>query len=71
MWQQLNRYRPLEVMKIALTRAPASTRIAWRAANPDERRWVFAAALLIVFPSLAYAIGALMHAVAPATEEPV
>ena len=70
MWQQLDGPGALSVMKSALKRFPASTRIAWRAAGPGERRWVFAAALLIIFPSVAYAIGAVTHAAAPRAEEP-
>lgn len=68
-WQQLNGPSPRAVMKNAFVRVPSSARTAWRAATPGERRWVFAAGLLIVFPTIAYAIGSLMHAVAPADEE--
>lgn len=60
-WQQLNGPRSFAVMKNAILRAPSSTRTAWRAANPGERRWIFAAGLLLVFPTIAYAIGSLMH----------
>ena len=68
-WQQLNGPAPRAVMKNALLRAPSSTRTAWRAARPGERRWVFAAGLLMIFPTIAYAIGSLAAVGAPAEGE--
>lgn len=67
-WNRLDGYGALTVAKNVVRRAPTSTRAAWRAAAPGERRWVAAAATILVFPTIAYALGALAHAVAPTDE---
>jgi glycosyltransferase involved in cell wall biosynthesis len=65
-WDQLDTYGELTVAKNVVRRAPTSARTAWRAAAAGERRWVVGAAALLVWPTAAYALGALSHAVAPA-----
>jgi glycosyltransferase involved in cell wall biosynthesis len=67
-WQRLNGPGALRVVKNVLQRAPSSARTAWRAALPGQRGWIAAAALLIALPTIAYAIGSLMHAIAPVDE---
>jgi len=67
-WDQLDGYRELTVAKNVVRRAPTSARAAWRAAATGERRWVAAAATLLVCPTVAYALGALSHAVSPTSE---
>ena len=64
-WDQLDGYGELTVAKNVMRRAPTSARAAWRAASSGERRWVAAAATILVCPTVAYALGALSHAVSP------
>ena len=61
-WERLHGPDAVFVARDALRRAPSGARIAWRAASPGERRWIAAAALLLVIPTLAYAAGSCMHA---------
>lgn len=66
-WEQMKKFSTLQIARIVLKRAPSAVRIAWQAAGPGEKKWIAAAAVLLVVPTLAYALGTLTHALAPAT----
>ena len=61
-WAAIGGARPRAVALASIRRAPAGAAIAWRAAEPGQRRWIAAAAALLPVPTLAYAAGALAPA---------
>ena len=65
-WQQMKKFSTLQIARIVMMRAPSAVRNSWHAAAPGEKKWIAAAALILVLPTLAYALGTLTHAVAPA-----
>lgn len=65
-WEQMRKFSTLQIARIVLMRAPSAVRNSWHAAEPGEKKWIAAAAMLLVLPTLAYALGTLTHALAPA-----
>jgi len=61
-WESIGGARPFAVALDSIRRAPAGAAIAWRAAEPGQRRWIAAAAALLPVPTLAYAAGAIAPA---------
>lgn len=61
-WAAMGGPRPVAVALDSIRRAPGGAAIAWRAAEPGERRWIAAATMLLPVPTLAYAAGALAPA---------
>jgi GT2 family glycosyltransferase len=58
-WREFGGPGALAVAANAIRRAPAAARSAWEAAEPKQRKWIAAAALLLPVPVLAYAAGSL------------
>ena len=61
-WRAIGGAPPLTVAFDSIRRAPLGAALAWRAAEPGQRRWIAAAAALLPVPTLAYAAGALAPA---------
>lgn len=58
-WGRMQGPSPREVAANAVSRLPASWKLAWRSAEAGDRRWIAAAGLLLPAAALAYALGAL------------